>query len=123
MNDRQQKFAELVFSGRPAGRAYEEAGYSQRGALADASASRLMTGNEMVKAHLAKLREAAEGQSVSTYKERLEILARIAIKQEHTDPRISIAAVTELNRMTGSYEPERHELEIIVTIGGSTTAG
>jgi hypothetical protein len=33
----------------------------------------------------------------------------------------TIRAIAEMNRMTGGYEPERHELEIIVTIGGART--
>lgn len=47
LNDRQRRFAQLVVSGRPAGRAYEEAGYDARGASADSAAERLMRSVEV----------------------------------------------------------------------------
>jgi phage terminase small subunit len=121
MNDRQQKFVELVFAGRPAGRAYEEAGYRTRGAAADTGASRLLASNAEIKSYLAKMRAAAESKAVWGQSEKMDMLKRIATKQEHTEPRVSIAAIAELSKMDGGYEPERHELEIIVTIGGART--
>lgn len=58
INDLQRRFCELVVAGHKAGRAYELAGYSSRGDVADQAASRLL-GNVKVAAYLETLREAA----------------------------------------------------------------
>jgi hypothetical protein len=58
INDRMRRFCELMVSGHPAGRAYELAGYSARGAVADSNASETLR-IPKVAAYLASLREAA----------------------------------------------------------------
>jgi phage terminase small subunit len=54
---RQKRFCDLYLSGMAAGRAYEAAGYKQRGDNADAAASRL-TGNDRVSTYLKAERKA-----------------------------------------------------------------
>lgn len=117
LNDRQRRFAELVVEGLPAGRAYEQAGYSARGASADNNASRLL-GNARVSEYLSNLRKEAMEASKMTRESKLEMLYRIATEQEKTNPRAAIAAIAEENRMTGGYEPEKQESDLIIRIGG-----
>jgi hypothetical protein len=58
INDRMRRVCELVVSGKPAGRAYELAGYAARGDVADQAASRLL-GKVKVKEYLETLRADA----------------------------------------------------------------
>ena len=58
LNDRMRRVCELVVKGVPAGRAYEQAGYTSRGEVADQAASRLLA-TVKVAAYLKTLREAA----------------------------------------------------------------
>ena len=58
LNDRMRRVCELVVQGVPAGRAYEQAGYTARGDVADQAASRLL-GTAKVATFLKTLREAA----------------------------------------------------------------
>jgi thioesterase domain-containing protein len=62
INDRMRRVCELVVSGHPAGRAYELAGYSARGDVADQAASRLL-GSVKVASYLTMLRQAASKQA------------------------------------------------------------
>lgn len=62
-NDRQRRFADLVLAGRPASRAYLDAGYQAASmAAAEASASRLLR-NAKVAAYLAERRAGAARQT------------------------------------------------------------
>lgn len=58
LNDRMRRVCELVTKGVPAGRAYEQAGYTARGDSADQAASRLL-GTVKVGTYLQTLRDAA----------------------------------------------------------------
>lgn len=65
LNDRQRLFCEHVAKGTPAGRAYEEAGYSQRGDSADQRACKLLK-EPHIAAHLEQLRnESATAAGMS----------------------------------------------------------
>lgn len=74
LNDRQRMFAELVVSGMPAGRAYEQAGYKSRGAAADVNASKLIR-NPKVSKFMAELREKAMESAQMSLNEALAFLA------------------------------------------------
>lgn len=65
MNPKQQKFAELVASGLPASRAYEQAGYIATGHAAESSASKLLKSPE-VEEYLAGLQDDAAKESKLT---------------------------------------------------------
>jgi phage terminase small subunit len=58
ITDRMRRVCELVVAGMPAGRAYERAGYSARGDVADQAASRLL-GTVKVARYLEQLRKEA----------------------------------------------------------------
>lgn len=80
LNPRQRKFAELVATGIPAGRAYEQAGYDSRGTDADANAARLIA-NDKVSRFVQSLRWEAETESkkatILTIQQKREFLARV----------------------------------------------
>jgi hypothetical protein len=62
INDRMRRFCELVVSGHKAGRAYEMAGYANRGALADVEACKLLR-KPKVAEYLNLLREQASAKA------------------------------------------------------------
>jgi hypothetical protein len=65
LNDKQRRFCELVVSGTPAGRAYEQAGYTAKGDDADCCAAKLQ-GNAKVVAYIEELREKAKAAAAMT---------------------------------------------------------
>jgi phage terminase small subunit len=78
LNDKQRKFCELVVAGRPAGRAYQEAGYMVRSdAVADQSASRMLRNVKVVKDHLFELREKAAEAAAMTHAEMVAFLSNV----------------------------------------------
>lgn len=119
LNDRQRRFAELVFKGNPHREAYISAGYAEKGA--DESASRLLR-NAKVRGYLESLREDARNEVVYTALERMRLLTDIAKGGEDGSMSDRLRAIDLLNKMDGAYSPERHKLEtdqvITVTIGG-----
>ena len=88
LNDRQRRFVELVVLGRPAGRAYEEAGYDARGAVADQAASRLLR-NVKVVSYREFLRNQARESSQMSLDEMVAYLTNVlrtpvgAVDQNH----------------------------------------
>lgn len=71
LSPRERKFAELFLNGIPAGRAYEQAGYSAKGDSADASASRLLKSEKVSAFVNAQRKKIADG----CLRERWELVA------------------------------------------------
>lgn len=120
LSTQQQRFAELVVSGRPAGRAYEEAGYSARGDSADVSASKLLR-NPKVEEYVAELRGRSRSASVKTAQEVKEGLSRLMDMAElDVDYNGYVQLANRLAKMEGFDEPEKIELDndVRVIIGG-----
>ena len=65
INDRMRRVCELVVQGKPAGRAYEMAGYSARGDIANRAASRLLQ-HPRVAEYLAMLQAEASRKAEFT---------------------------------------------------------
>lgn len=125
LSSRQKSFAELVVSGRPVGRAYEEAGYKARGASADAASSKLLRKKEVVK-YMENLREITRSERVKTALEVKEGLSRLLNEAEgERDYAGYVSLAARLAKMEGFDEPEKHELkeEVRVIIGGKNDAG
>ncbi len=137
INDRQRRFCELVVAGRPAGRAYEEAGYAVRGDVADAAAARML-GNDRVQDHLVKLREEAEKVAGMTKDDAIRKLVEIwnsppsaasmdnplcELKMSKAGPFATFPdksrCLDRLAKMLGWDEPEKVHFEFEVVIGGS----
>ena len=117
LSPKQRKFCDLFLDGMPAGRAYEFAGYKARGDDADCCAAKLQ-GNAKVKDYITSMNEKTESSTVMSVLERKEMLTRIAKRTEDECPQDAIRASAELSKMDGGYEPEKHEIEFIVNIGG-----
>lgn len=80
VNARQHLFAIIHGGGVPAGRAYEQAGFSAQGAKADVCASRLLRNvkvRELVESVRAKLLDQAEESAFLTLSEKRAFLARV----------------------------------------------
>ena len=118
MNDRQRKFAELVVQGRPASRAYQEAGYEARGNSAEALASKLLR-HDKVSEYIEELRGEVRAASKFTRESKLEGIFEIYQNTKLDDPRVALAAIAEENRMTGDHAAERLQVEadVVVRIG------
>lgn len=118
MNDRQRKFAELVVQGRPASRAYQEAGYEARGNSAEALASKLLR-HDKVSEYIEELRGEVRAASKFTRESKLEGIFEIYNNTKLDDPRVALAAIAEENRMTGDHAAERLQVEadVVVRIG------
>lgn len=111
MNDRQRRFAELVVQGNSGRKAYEEV-YDTSGASAEVNASKLLR-NPKVEAYVKKLREEAKKLSIFTTASKLTMLYEIARDNQAEDPRVSIAAISEDNRMTGGHTPQKLEVSAV----------
>lgn len=137
LNDRQRRFVELLVSGMAAGRAYEAAGYDAKGRQADAAASRLLT-NASIKAEVKSMRGEAKRSAKISRDEAIEMLTDIlmskpnqaSMKNPLCELKMSKAgpyaafpdksrAMERLAKMLGWDEPEKHKLEVEVTIGGN----
>lgn len=129
LNERQERFCQLVVSGRPHGRAYEEAGYKAKGDFADQCAARMLSRNAKVKARVAELKsENASGCRLSR-EQAMSFLCDIIetpvgeidpnhkLAQEYREPGETTAAMIKmpakldafdkLAKMCGWYEPEK----------------
>ena len=115
MTGPQIKFAEGIAQGLNQTEAYMAAYPKCSAKSARSKGSRLVT-NGKISDHIERLRKLAESELIGTVKQRLERLWNIT---ECGDDGDTIRAIAEMNKMTGGYDPERHELEIIVTIGGA----
>jgi len=118
MNPKQRKFCKLYLQGIPAGRAYEQAGYEQRGDNADKSACRMLASNDGVKNYIKSMNENTDKSTILSITERKELLTRIALRQEGESPSDAIRASAELSKMDGAYEPQKQEVNTRIIIGG-----
>ena len=142
LNIRERKFADHVLAGMPAGRAYEKAGYTARGAAADTGASISLRNPKMAAYIKGERRKAAEANqlerwelvgylcrvlktpvgSVDEMHELAQEVVRDEIADEVTRSRIKMidkmAAAKQLAQMLGWNEPEQHKVKFEVVIGG-----
>jgi phage terminase small subunit len=117
MKAQHKKFAKLWLKGVPAGRAYEQAGYTSRGNVADICASRLLK-NAKVKDYIDKMNDKDDKATILSVSARKELLTRIALANEDERPSDAIRATAELSKMDGAYEPEKQEQSVNIIIGG-----
>jgi phage terminase small subunit len=104
-NAKYEAFAQAVAKGKSATEAYEEAGFKPH----RQNAARLMTNDDVrkrVEEIQARVAEKAEWRSA----DRLRMLAIIAKGNLRKDPRSSIAAIAEANKMQGSHAVVRHQI-------------
>lgn len=104
-NPKHEAVAQGLFKGLSAVDAYEQAGYKPN----RSHAARLVAkGN--IRDRVAELQERASEKAEWTRAERLAMLHEIALKSQSEDPRTSIAAIAETNKMQGDYAPSKTEL-------------
>lgn len=140
LNTRQLNFAQNIASGLTAGRAYEQAGYSARGNGADVNGCKLLKRAD-VAAEVERLRKQSAEDCRWTRKRGLDFLCDVletpigkinadhVLAQEHQAATLRVGerlkmpakidAFRELAKMLGWYEPEKHQLEVEVIIGGN----
>lgn len=104
-NAKYEAFAQALASGKSADESYSEAGFKpNRG-----NATRLKA-NESVAKRVeeikARISEKAEWSSAA----RLKMLGVIARSNLRRDPRVSVSAIAEANKMQGSHAVVRHQI-------------
>lgn len=113
MNDRQRRFADLVFQGRPAGRAYEEAGYDSKGGAADSCATKLLRNAQIVE-YIDSLRKKSTSGTVKTAQDVKEGLSRLMDRAEADEDHTGfVALANRLAKMDGHDQPDKvqHSVE------------
>lgn len=133
LSAQQVRFCELYASGRPAGRAYEEAGYSARGTSANSAGSKLLT-NDNVQKRIKELKKEASKECRWIKRDALNFLADVletpigSVYQSHnlaqeyqeaterSGARIKMPskmdALDKMARLCGWYEAEKHDVQM-----------
>lgn len=97
-----------VYQQMAIGAAYRAAGY-KGGKGGKANATRLSQRPEIV-ARIAELQVKLEEKTGWTAEKRLKTLEDIAGRNERKDPKTTISAIAEANKMQGSYAPAKSEV-------------
>lgn len=104
-NARHEAFAQALAKGSTATEAYEIAGYT-----ADRKNAHRLTTKDDIAARVAeigiRISEKAEWSSAA----RLKMLGVIARSNLRRDPRVSVSAIAEANKMQGSHAVVRHQI-------------
>lgn len=104
-NARHERFSQELAKGKTADEAYQLAGYAEnRG-----NATRLKA-NESVLRRVDELKERAAEKAEWTAADRLKMLEEIATAAKEGDPRVSVSAIAEANKMQGSHAPVKSEV-------------
>lgn len=114
MTTRQDKYARNLVKGMSQRQAYRDAYPSSKtwkDEVVDAKASNLAK-NGKVAARTNELKRKADEAAVGSRQRRLELLWRIAERNEELAPAASIAAVKVLNDMTGDNAPVKAEVSV-----------
>lgn len=104
MNDRQKKFADLIIMGRPASRAYREAGYSATGNGAEVNGHKLLK-NPEIKAYIEAAKERAAEAAEIEREDIVRFYANVIRGRDET--RDKLTAARDLAKMMGWNEPEK----------------
>lgn len=107
LTDKQQRFVAEYLVDLNATQAAIRAGYAKSGARTEGA--RLLANADiaaLVKRKQEKVAEKAEW----TAADRLAALKRISDAAEKNDARVAVSAISEANKMQGSYPPSQHRL-------------
>lgn len=68
------------------------------------------------------IRDTIEKKDIWSIEERHNMLRRVSDENEDKDPRVSIAAADQYNKLTGGYAPEKVDInqDIVITIGSNS---
>lgn len=103
-NAKREAFAQAIAAGKTADEAQVEAGYTPN----HGNATRLKS-NEAIKDRVAEIRSRVSEKAEWSAAERLSALKRISDASEKDDARVAVSAISEANKMQGSYAPSKHE--------------
>ncbi len=119
MTEKHKRFAEFIVQGKNKGEAASLAGYKGTLASTGTQANRLLKNAEIV-AYIKELSDEVRSSTIATAHEVKEGLTRM-LKFAEAEGNCAGYAVlaTRLAKMDGHDEPEKHELDIEVTIGGN----
>lgn len=109
-NTRHESFAQALASGMSRDAAYEKAGYKPH----RQSAHKLLTKAD-IQARVDELQAGIAEKAEWSAADRLKMLADIAQASAEADPRVSVSAIAEANKMQGSHAPAT---QIITGAGG-----
>jgi phage terminase small subunit len=103
-NARHERFAQALAKGMTADEAYKEAGFKpNRGNAATLKA------NQSISKRVTELQAKVAEKAKWTAADRIAALQRIAEKAEEGDPKVTISAISEANKMDGSHAASKHE--------------
>ena len=100
-NAKHELFARSLASGKSATEAMQDAGYS------DPRNSTRLTKNDEIRRRVDEIKSRAAEKAEWTVADRLRMLEEIAMSSKGEDPRVSISAIAETNKMQGSYAPAK----------------
>lgn len=103
-NAKKERFAQALASGKTATEAMEEAGYS------DPRNSSRLTKNDEIAKRVDEIKNRISEKAEWSSAARLKMLGVIARSNLRRDPRSSIAAIAEANKMQGSHAAVRHQI-------------
>lgn len=104
-NSRHEAFAQALAKGKSADEAYQDAGFKpHRG-----NASRL-SANESIEKRVEEIKTRVAEKAEWTSADRLKMLADIAKANKGKDPRVTVSAIAEANKMQGSHAVVRHQI-------------
>lgn len=106
-NAKHEAFAQGLAKGKTVDQAYIDAGFSaNRG-----NAARL-NAKESVRARVEEIQSRVAAKSEWSAAERIAMLQKIAAANAKTDPRVTVSAIAETNKMTGAYAPVKQEIDL-----------
>ncbi|QRY69184.1 hypothetical protein JVX98_13265 [Ensifer sp. PDNC004] len=104
-NAKHEAFAQALARGKTATEAYTDAGYS-----GDRTAASRLSTNVNVAKRVEEIRTRLSEKAEWSSAARLRMLGIIAKRNLLKDPRSSIAAIAEANKMQGSHAVVRHQI-------------
>ena len=104
-NPRHEAFAQARARGLSQDDAYAEAGYKP----CRQNASRLMT-NDDIRLRVEEIQANTAAKAEWSALERLELLQSIALANREKDPRVTVSAISEANKMCGTLAPSKAEV-------------
>lgn len=106
-NAKHEAFAQGLAKGKTADQAYIDAGYKPN----HGNATRLKL-NETVLERVREIQEKVAAKVEWSATERIAMLQKIAAANAKKDPRVTVSAIAETNKMTGAYAPVKQEIDL-----------
>jgi len=103
-NAKREAFAQAIAAGKTADEAQAQAGYTKN----HGNATRLKS-NEVIVKRVAEIRAKVSEKAEWSAAERLIALKEIHDATKAEEPKTAISAISEANKMQGSYAPAKHE--------------